>query len=177
MPLADIIPWHHDNDDPVPVYLNKECQVRRVHVDTSNFTSNLYPEFDTNRYPPVFDDDNIPLYDFPTKVNLLVVGPMNDYWSQIPMISLSMQSRLPRMMPSVVSFIQVLMLLSPTYSRICIIIAPTLVDSSIQSVSLVLLVLPTSTLTLKASYIYLPQLQVVTLVFLVFIPLTSSQPW
>ena len=84
MPLADITSWHHDDDDPVPIYLNRECRVRRVHVVTSNFISDLYPEFDTNRYPPVFDDDDIPIYDLLTKVNLLDVGTMNDYWTHNP---------------------------------------------------------------------------------------------
>ena len=84
MPLADITPWYHDDDDPVPVHLNRECRVRPVCVDTSDFTSDLYPQFDTNRYPPVFDNDVIPIYDLPTKVNLLDVRKMNDYWSHDP---------------------------------------------------------------------------------------------
>ena len=58
-------------------------------VNTSAFTSDLYPE-------PVFngtvfedtviarDDIYVPDYDSPTKVNLLDVGTMNDYWSQDP---------------------------------------------------------------------------------------------
>ena len=53
MPSADITPWHHDDDDPVPVYLNRECRVRQVEVNTSDFTSNLYPQIDHDRYPLV----------------------------------------------------------------------------------------------------------------------------
>ena len=84
MPLADITPQHHDDEDPAPVYLNRECCVRRVKDNTSDFTSDLYPQIDHDRYPPVFDNDDIPVFDLPTKVNLLDVGTMNDYWSHDP---------------------------------------------------------------------------------------------
>ena len=86
MPSADVLPWHPDDPDPVPACKNRECRVKRIRIDTSNFTSDLYPEVDHNRYSPVFDDDDdIPLYDLPTKVNFLDVGTMNDYWSHNPM--------------------------------------------------------------------------------------------
>ena len=84
MPLADILPWNPADPDPVLVYQNRECPVKRIRIDTSNFTSDLYPEFDHDCYSPVFNDDNIPVYDLPTKVNLLDVGTMNDYWSHDP---------------------------------------------------------------------------------------------
>ena len=84
MPSADVLPWHPDDDDPVPTYKNRKCRVKRIRIDTSDFTSDLYPEFDNDRYSPVFDDDNIPLYDSPTKVNHLDVGTMNEYWSHDP---------------------------------------------------------------------------------------------
>ena len=84
MPSADITPWHHDDEDPVPVYRNRECRVRRIEINTSDFTSDLYPTIDDEPYPPAFGDVDIPVYDLPTKVNLLDVGTMNDYWSHDP---------------------------------------------------------------------------------------------
>ena len=84
MPSADVLSWHPDDPDPVPAYKNRECRVKQIRIDTSNFTSDLYSEFDNDQYSLVFDDDDIPLYDLPTKVNLLDVGTMNDYWSHDP---------------------------------------------------------------------------------------------
>ena len=84
MPLADITPWHHDDDDPVPIYLNREWRVHRVEVNTSDFTSDLFPQINHEPYPPVFDNNDIPVYDLPTKVNLLDVGNMNKYRSHDP---------------------------------------------------------------------------------------------
>ena len=79
MPSANVLPWHPDDDDPVPIAQNRECRVRRVSINTSALTSDLYPTPDP-RFVPVFPPDNIPDYDSPTKVNLLDVGTMLDYW-------------------------------------------------------------------------------------------------
>ena len=84
MPSADTLPWHPEDPDPILAYQNRECRVKRVRIDTSDFTSDLYPQFDHDRYPPVFDDDDIPFYDLLTKVNHLDVGTMNDYWFHDP---------------------------------------------------------------------------------------------
>ena len=43
---SDTLPWHPDDPDPVPAYQNRECCVKRVRINTSDFTSDLYPEFD-----------------------------------------------------------------------------------------------------------------------------------
>ena len=89
MPSADVLPWHLDDDDPGPVYQNMECRVKGIRIDTSVFTYDLYldPEFDNNVYESsIFAGDDIPIYDSPTKVNLLDVGTMNDYWSQDPAV-------------------------------------------------------------------------------------------
>ena len=87
MPSANVLPWHLDDDDPGSVYRNRECRVKRIRVDTSAFTSDLYPEpvFDNNVFEdPIFASDDIDVsdYDSPTKVNLFDVGTMNDYWSR-----------------------------------------------------------------------------------------------
>ena len=85
MPSADVLPWHPDDDDPVPVHRNRECRVKRVHINTSNLTSDLYPDVDVDVYEdPIFAPDTItvPVYDSPTKVNLLDVGTMLDYWDR-----------------------------------------------------------------------------------------------
>ena len=89
MPSADIFPWHPDDEDPGPVYQNRECRVQQIQVNTSTFTSDLYPEpvFDDDVFEnPIFagDDFDVPNYDSTTKVNLLDVGTMNDYWSGDP---------------------------------------------------------------------------------------------
>ena len=84
MPSAVVLSWHPDDPDPVSAYKNRECCVKQIQIDTSDFTSDLNPEFDNNQYSPVFDDDDIPLYDLHTKVNLLDVGTMNDYRSHDP---------------------------------------------------------------------------------------------
>ena len=60
-----------------------------IQIDTSAFTSDIYPEpvFDNDVFEgPVFapDDIDVPDYDSPTKVNLLDVGTMHDYWSRNP---------------------------------------------------------------------------------------------
>ena len=84
---ADILPWHPDDDDSCPAYQNRECCVKRIRIDTSAFISDLYPdpEFDDDVYErPVFAGDDIPIYDSPTKVNLLNISTMNDYWFQNP---------------------------------------------------------------------------------------------
>ena len=86
MPSADVLPWNPD-DDAGPAYQNRECYVKPIQVNTSAFTSDLYPEpvFDDEVFEdPIFAGDPIPIYDSPTKVNLLDVGTMNDYWSQDP---------------------------------------------------------------------------------------------
>ena len=79
MPSADVLPWHPDDDDPVPIAQNRECRVRRVSINTSALTSDLYPAADPY-INPVFAPDDIPVYDSPTKVNFLDVGTMLDYW-------------------------------------------------------------------------------------------------
>ena len=44
IPLADVLLWHSDDDDPGPAYQNRECCVEQIQVNTSTFTSDLYPE-------------------------------------------------------------------------------------------------------------------------------------
>ena len=61
MPSADVLPWHPDDDDPVPIAQNRECRVRRVSINTSALTSDLYPEPDPY-IDPVFSPDDIPVY-------------------------------------------------------------------------------------------------------------------
>ena len=83
MPSADVLPWHPDDDDPGPARRNREYRVKRILINTSNLTSDLYPEVDDDVYEdPIFAPDTIevPVYDSPTKVNFLDVGTMNDYW-------------------------------------------------------------------------------------------------
>ena len=53
--------------------------MKRVHINTSSLTSDLYPVADPE-IEPVFANDPIPVYDLPTKVNFLDVGTINDYW-------------------------------------------------------------------------------------------------
>ena len=87
MPSADVLPWHPDDDDPGPVYQNREYRAKRIRIDTSEFPPDLYPDPDFNNgvyERPVFAGNDIPIYDSPTKVNLLDVGNMNDYWSRDP---------------------------------------------------------------------------------------------
>ena len=83
LPSADVLPWYPHDDDPRPAYRNRKCCVKRIRVDISAFTSDLYPEpvFDNNVFEnPIFagDDIDAPDYDLPTKVNLLDVGTMDD---------------------------------------------------------------------------------------------------
>ena len=91
MPSGDVLPWYPNDDDPSPAYQKRECCVKQIRVDTSNFTFDLYPEpvFDDNVFEdPVFASDDIDVsdYDLPTKVNLTDVGTINDYWSRDPNI-------------------------------------------------------------------------------------------
>ena len=89
MPSADILPWHPADDDPSPVYYNRECCVKRIRIEKLAFTSDLYPdpEFDNDVYEkPAFAGDAIPNYNSPTKINLLDIGTMNDYWSRDPAV-------------------------------------------------------------------------------------------
>ena len=85
MPTTDILPWQPN--DPILVYQNRECRVKRIQVNTSACTSDLYPEpvyNDEVFEDPIFtsNDIDIPNYDSPSKVNHLDVGTMNDYWSR-----------------------------------------------------------------------------------------------
>ena len=48
MPSADVLPWYPDDDDPGPEHKNRECRIKHIRIDTSDFTSDLYPEFDNN---------------------------------------------------------------------------------------------------------------------------------
>ena len=89
MPSVDVLPWHPDDDDPGPAYQNRECRVKRIRVNTSAFTCDLYPEpvFNDDIFEdPIFAGDDIDVlnYNSPTKVNLLDVGTMNYYWSGDP---------------------------------------------------------------------------------------------
>ena len=89
MSSADILPWHSDDDDPDPSCQNRECCVKWIRVNTSAINSDLYSEliFDDNVFEdPVFarDDMNVPNYDSPTKVNLVDVDTMHNYWSRDP---------------------------------------------------------------------------------------------
>ena len=56
MPSADVLPWHPNDDDPVPVHGNRECRVRRIHINTSTLTSDLYPDT-APKLDPVFPPD------------------------------------------------------------------------------------------------------------------------
>ena len=83
-----MLPWHPDDDAG---YQNRECQVKRIQVNTSKFTSNIYPDSvleDKVFSDPAFasDDIDVPGYDLPTKMNLLDTGSMHDYWSRDPYI-------------------------------------------------------------------------------------------
>ena len=83
MPSVGVLPWHPDDDNPGPVYQHKECRVKRIKVNISAFTFDLYskPVFDDEVFEdPVFasDDNDVPDYDSPTKVNLLDVGTMTN---------------------------------------------------------------------------------------------------
>ena len=175
MPSSDVLPWHLNNDDPGPAYRNRECRVKCIRIDTSNFTSNLYPEFDNNRYSPVFDDDNIPLYDSPTKFNHLDVGNMNEYWSYDPEIITVNAVKIAKDDPTAIQG-QFDSGADATVTNLLIffhiITTHTLLDSSVPSDSLALLVPSTFTLWVKTSYICQRLLQVVTLVFVVSIHLT-----
>ena len=60
MPSADVLPWHPDSDDPDPAHRNRECRVKRIQINISNLTSDLYPEVDDNAYEdPIFALDTI----------------------------------------------------------------------------------------------------------------------
>ena len=48
MPSANVFPWYPDDDDPGPEHKNRECRIKHIRIDTSDFTSDLYPEFDNN---------------------------------------------------------------------------------------------------------------------------------
>ena len=48
MPSADVLPWHPDEADPGSIYKNRECHVKRIRIDISDFSSDLYPEFDND---------------------------------------------------------------------------------------------------------------------------------
>ena len=85
MPSADVLPLNPDDDDLGPGYQNRECRVKRIQVNTSAFTSDLYPEpvFVYEVFEdPVFAGDDTPIYDAPTKINFFDVGTMHDYWSR-----------------------------------------------------------------------------------------------
>ena len=87
MPSADVLPWHPNDDDSG--YQNRECWVKRIKVNMSKFTSNIYPDsFLENKVfiDLVFtsDDIDVPGYNSPTKVNLLDTGAMHNYWWQDP---------------------------------------------------------------------------------------------
>ena len=41
MTSADVLPWHPDDD---PGYQNRECQVKRIKVNTSKITLDIYPD-------------------------------------------------------------------------------------------------------------------------------------
>ena len=85
MPSADVLPWHPEDDDPGPAHRNRECRVKRIQINTSNLTSDLYPDVDDDVYEdPIFAPDaiEVPDYDSPTRVNLLDVGTMHDYWDR-----------------------------------------------------------------------------------------------
>ena len=74
MPSANVLSWHPGDDDLGPAYQNRECCVKRILVNTSAFTSDLYPEpvFDNDVFEdPIFagDDIDVPDYDSPVKVN------------------------------------------------------------------------------------------------------------
>ena len=57
--------------------------MKRIQINTSNLTSDLYPAVDDDIYKdPIFAPDaiEVPVYDSPTKVNPLNVGTMYEYW-------------------------------------------------------------------------------------------------
>ena len=86
MQSADVYLWHPD-DDAGPAYRNRECRVKRIQVNKSAFTSDLYLEavFDDEVFEyPIFASDAVAIYDSSTEVNLLNVGTMNNYWSRDP---------------------------------------------------------------------------------------------
>ena len=61
MPSADVFPWHPDDNDPGPAHQNRECRVKRIQINTSNLTSDLYPDVYKE---PIFAPDTIEVPDF-----------------------------------------------------------------------------------------------------------------
>ena len=51
MVSADVLPRHPEDDDPVPIAQNRQCRLRRVHINTSALTSDLYPATDPHIDP------------------------------------------------------------------------------------------------------------------------------
>ena len=75
---VDLLPWHPNDDDHG--YRNRECQIKRLRVNKSQFTSDIYPTVPAPTIQPVFADDIVIPTDVPTVVNHLDVGSLHKYW-------------------------------------------------------------------------------------------------